>query len=109
MWWSMGAGLVPVPFLDLIAISGVQLKMLAAISKIYDVPFVASRGKSVLAALMGSIVPGSLSCSLAGSAIKAIPGVGALAGAPAMALFSGGAAWALGKVFIQHFESAGTF
>jgi uncharacterized protein (DUF697 family) len=109
MWWSMGAGLVPVPFLDLIAISGVQLKMLAAISKIYDVPFEESRGKSVLAALMGSIVPGSLSCGLVGSAIKAIPGVGALAGAPAMALFSGGAAWALGKVFIQHFESGGTF
>ena len=38
MWWSMGAGLVPVPVLDLAAVSGVQLKMLAEISRIYDVP-----------------------------------------------------------------------
>ena len=63
----------------------------------------------MLAALMGSVVPGSLSCGLVGSAVKAIPGVGALAGAPTMALFSGGATWALGKVFIQHFEAGGTF
>jgi uncharacterized protein (DUF697 family) len=109
MWWSMGAGLVPVPILDLVAVSGVQLKMLADISKIYEVPFHESRVKAVIGSLLGFIVPQSLSCGLVGSAIKAIPGVGALAGAPAMALFSGASAWALGNVFIQHFESGGTF
>jgi uncharacterized protein (DUF697 family) len=41
--------------------------------------------------------------------LKLIPVVGLLAGLPAMALFCGGYAWALGNVFIQHFESGGTF
>ncbi len=109
MWWSMGAGLVPVPFLDLVAVSGVQLKMLAEVSKVYNIPFQESRVKAVIGSLLGFIVPQSLACGVVGSAIKAIPGVGAIAGAPAMALFAGGAAWALGKVFIQHFESGGTF
>jgi uncharacterized protein (DUF697 family) len=109
MWWSMGAGLVPVPFLDLIAVSGVQLKMLADVSKIYDVPFEESRVKAVIGALLGFIVPQSLTCGMVGSLIKFLPGIGALAGAPAMAAFSGGSAWALGQVFIQHFECGGTF
>jgi hypothetical protein len=41
--------------------------------------------------------------------MKAMPGLGTVAGASTMVLFSGAAAWALGKVFIQHFESGGTF
>jgi uncharacterized protein (DUF697 family) len=108
VWWSMGAGLVPIPILDLVAVSGAQLKMLAELSKIYGVPFEESRVKSVIGALLGFIVPQSVTCGLVGSLIKVIPGVG-LAGYPAMALFSGAAAWALGHVFIQHFESGGTF
>jgi len=109
MWWSMGAGLIPVPFLDFAAVSGVQLKMLADISKIYGVPFKESSVKAVIGSLLGFIVPQSLTCGVVGSAIKIIPGIGTLAGAPAMALFSGAACWALGNVFIQHFESGGTF
>jgi uncharacterized protein (DUF697 family) len=109
MWWSMGAGLIPVPIVDLAAVSGVQLKMLAAISKIYEVKYQENVGKAVIASLGGFMVPHALSYGVVGSLLKAVPVVGALAGAPAMALFSGASAWALGKVFIQHFESGGTF
>jgi len=44
-----------------------------------------------------------------GSALKAVPIVGALAGAPAMAAFTAAYTWAVGNVFVQHFESGGTF
>ncbi len=109
MWWSMGAGLIPVPFVDLVAVSGVQLKMLAEISKIYGVQFQESRGKAVVGALIGYIVPSAMSFGAVGSLLKAVPLVGALVGTPSMVLFCGASAWALGKVFIQHFESGGTF
>jgi uncharacterized protein (DUF697 family) len=105
----MGAGLVPVPVLDLAAVSGVQLKMISEISKIYGVPFHESRGKAAIGALIGFALPHVFTVGLLGSAVKALPLVGALAGAPTMALLSGAAAYALGKVFIQHFESGGTF
>ena len=108
VWWSMGAGLVPVPILDLVAVSGVQLKMLSVISKTYDIPFQESRVKAVIGSLLGFIVPETLACGV-GSAMKAMPGLGTVAGVSTMVLFSGAAAWALGKVFIQHFESGGTF
>ena len=109
MWWSMGAGLVPIPLLDLAAVSAVQLKMVSAISKIYGVQFHENRGKAIIAALGGCIVPHTLSFGVFGSLLKAVPLIGTLAGAPAMAAFSAASAWALGKVFIQHFESGGTF
>lgn len=109
MWWSMGAGLIPIPFVDLAAVSGVQLKMLAEISKIYGVEFQENRGKSIVAALLGYVVPGTMSFGAIGSVLKAVPVVGALVGAPTMVLFCGASAWAVGKVFVQHFESGGTF
>jgi uncharacterized protein (DUF697 family) len=109
MWWSMGAGLIPVPFVDLVAVSGVQLKMLAEISKIYGVEFQESRGKALVASLIGYIVPSTMSFGSVGSLLKAIPLVGPLVGAPSMVLFCGASTWAMGKVFIQHFESGGTF
>jgi len=109
MWWTMGAGLVPVPILDLVAVSGVQLKMLAEISKIYDIPFEKNRGKAVVGSLVGFVVPHSLSYGVVFSLLKTLPLLGSLAGASSMVLFSGASAWALGKVFIQHFEAGGTF
>jgi len=109
MWWSMGAGLIPVPFLDLAAVSGVQLKMLADLSEIYEVPFQKSRVKAVVGSLIGSVVPTAVSYGTFGSLCKTVPVVGTVAGTTTMVLFSGASAWALGKVFIQHFESGGTF
>jgi uncharacterized protein (DUF697 family) len=109
MWWSMGAGLIPVPFVDLVAVSGVQLKMLSDLAKIYGVEFQENRGKAIVGSLMAYVVPSTVSFGSVGSLIKAIPLVGTLIGAPTMVLFCGASAWALGKVFIQHFESGGTF
>ena len=109
MLWSTGAGLIPVPFLDWAAVSGVQLRMVSELSKIYDVPFKESCGKAAIGSLAGFVLPHAMAFGWLGSMLKAVPGVGSLAGAPAMALFSGAYAWALGNVFIQHFESGGTF
>jgi uncharacterized protein (DUF697 family) len=109
MWWSMGAGLIPFPWIDVAAVSGVELKMVAAISKIYGVPFHANSDKALIGSLVGSLVPGAISYGAAIGALKAVPVVGFVVGGTAMATISAATAWALGKVFIQHFESGGTF
>jgi uncharacterized protein (DUF697 family) len=109
MWWSMGAGLIPVPFVDLAAVSGVQLKMLKDLSDIYEIKFSENKGKSIVSALLGSIVPNSLSSGSLGSLLKMVPFVGTVLGGISMSLFSGASTYAIGKVFIQHFEAGGTF
>jgi uncharacterized protein (DUF697 family) len=109
MWWSMGAGLIPFTALDVAAVTLVQLKMLAELSRIYGVEFRSTRGKAVVGSLIGSLVPGAFAYGVGYSVMKSVPVVGFLLGTPTMVLFSGASAWALGKVFIQHFESGGTF
>ena len=109
MWLSGGAGLIPFHYLDWAAVSGLQLKMLADISKIYGVPFSENAGKAAIGSLAGFVVPHAAAFGTIGCLLKAIPGLNVLAGGPAMAVFSGAYAWALGNVFIQHFESGGTF
>ena len=109
LWWSSGAGLIPVPFVDLVAVSGVQLNMLAEIAKIYGQDFQKCRAQLVIASLIGYIVPSILSFGSLGLILKAVPGVGMLIGAPSMVLFCGASTYAVGRVFVQHFESGGTF
>ena len=108
MWGAMGAGLIPFLAVDLLAVSAVQLKMVAAISKIYGVPFVANCGKAVIGSLFGSLAPNAGGGFAASAIFKTIPLINLFGGA-VMALLSGAATWALGKVFIQHFESGGSF
>jgi uncharacterized protein (DUF697 family) len=58
MSWSMIAGLIPLAFVDMAAVAGVQMKMLAEIAKIYGVEFRRSCGKAGGGSLIGSVVPG---------------------------------------------------
>ena len=109
MWLSGGAGLIPIHYLDWAAVSGLQLKMLAEISRIYEVPFQENIGKAVIGSMAGFIVPHAASVGTIGSLLKAIPGLGSVAGAPLTAAFAVAYAWALGNMFILHFESGGTF
>jgi uncharacterized protein (DUF697 family) len=109
--WSGAAGLIPVPIVDVAAVGGVQIQMLRRLSEIYDVPFTENRGKSIIASLAGSLIPASTATTTAmgvGSLMKGLPGIGTAIGALSMPVFSAGATYVIGKVFIQHFASGGT-
>jgi len=99
----IGAGatplLLPLPFIDLAVVAGVQLNMLRSLAKIYERPFSEELAKKLLGALVGTSVPAA-----AVGLLRAIPVVGQLGAAV------GGAAstHAIGEVFVQHFESGGT-
>ena len=109
MWVSAGAGMIPVPWADLAAVAAVQMKLLAALSKIYGIPFKASVGKSAIASMVGFVLPHAISFGAVGCLLKFIPVVGALPGAAWQGIFCSAYTWAIGNVFIQHFESGGTF
>lgn len=106
--WSMGVGLVPIPLVDFLVVTGIQLNMLYGMCKVYEVKFSRDVGKNIIAALIGGILPSSSARSLVGL-VKMVPLVGSTVGAVTMPITSGASTYALGKVFIQHFESGGTF
>lgn len=105
---SIVPSLIPIPLVDLAAVTAIQLKMLQSLATIYGVPFKQEFGKSAITALLGGTVALS-TARVMSSAVKAIPVVGTLVGAATMPAVNGGTTYAVGKVFIQHFESGGTF
>ncbi len=105
--WSGVAGLVPLPVVDVVAVGGLQIQMLRRLSQIYNVEFSENRGKALIAALAGSMIPATSGIGAA-STLKFVPVVGTLAAAFIMPVLSAGATYAIGKAFIQHFESGGT-
>jgi uncharacterized protein (DUF697 family) len=107
LWWAAGAGLIPIPYLDLGSVIGVQIKMLSDLSKYYGVEFSQNAGKSIIAALIGGLSTEGLSKNFVISSLKTIPFIGILFNLSYPA-FSVGVTYAVGKVFIQHFESGGT-
>jgi uncharacterized protein (DUF697 family) len=107
--WSAGAGIVPVPIVDMLLVMGVQVQMLRKLSDHYDIPFAEHTAKNLVAALLGGLVPEALTLGAVGQALRAVPGVGPVLGFLTMPTFSAAATWAVGRVFIQHFESGGTF
>ena len=105
---AMGVGLIPLPLVDMVGITGVQLNMLRKLSNTYEVPFTEHKVKNILASLVGggAILPlGETLFSM----VKLIPIAGQAIGAVTMPVTAGAVTYAVGKVFHQHFASGGTF
>jgi len=105
--WSGVAGLLPFPVVDVVAIGGLQLQMVRRLSQVYGVDFSENNGKAIIASLAGSLIP-STSGIGAASTLKFVPVIGTLTAGLVMPALSAGATYAIGKAFIQHFESGGT-
>ena len=105
---SMGVGLIPFPLVDMVALFGIQLDLIKKLSAEYNVPFKQDCAKSIISALVGGFLPASLGRVVA-SLLKFIPIIGQTTGAVTMPVVSGAATYAIHKVFVQHFESGGTF
>jgi uncharacterized protein (DUF697 family) len=105
--WSGVGGLIPLPFVDVLAVGGLQLQMLRRLSQLYDVQFSENRGKALIASIAGTMIPVTSGMGAA-SALKGVPILGMIASAFVMPVLSAGATYAIGKAFVQHFESGGT-
>ena len=103
----MGASMVPIPLFDLVVLSSMQIKMLYNLTKLYDVPFLRNIGKSSIASLLGGVMPTSAAMTLS-SLAKVVPGLGTAAGIVSISILGGATTYAIGSVFMQHFESGGT-
>ncbi len=100
MLYAAGLGLIPIPIVDAAGILGVQVLMLRDVARLYGVSFKEQRVKSFIGSLVGSL--GAM------GVVKAIPGIGSLLGGATVSLTAAAATYAIGKVFVQHFDQGGT-
>ena len=106
--WSAAAAVVPLPYIDILALGTVQVKMVRDLAKVYGLDAESETLKGVVSALLGSIAPAAISGGLLGSAIKIVPVGGTIIGSAGLAAFGSAATYAIGKVFVAHFEKGGT-
>lgn len=105
--WAVGAGALPFPGADFAALVAVQLAMLSKLAAHYEVPFRKSATQSVVVSLLGDVLGSTLSGGLV-SLAKMVPVVGTVVGVVALPAIAGAVTYALGRVFISHFEAGGT-
>ena len=106
---ALGAGLVPSPLVDSVAITAMEVKMIADLGRIYEFPvphkLVALKVLISLASSVGMIYLAIKFNSL----VKLAPGVGHALHTSVMVVSSGAAVYAVGKIFQEYYESGGFF
>jgi uncharacterized protein (DUF697 family) len=107
--WSVGAGVIPLPILDAAATAAVQIRMLKQLSDLYEVPFREDRIKNICSGLVAGLGSPVLGATVGMSALKFVPVLGPFVALLAMPASSAAFTYAVGKVFVQHFASGGTF
>lgn len=107
VYGSAALGMAPIPLLDLVGLYAIQLDLVRALAKKYGVPFSADRVKTLISALVGSVLPVSL-VPIVASLAKLIPVIGWTTSASSMSLVGGASTYALGRVFARHFATGGS-
>jgi len=102
------AGLIPAPILDLASISAIQANMIKEISNHYGVEFKENLCRNIIGALVTGTGAVALGTGVAVSLMKSIPVLGTIGGMFTMPIIAGASTYALGKIFIEHFEKGGT-
>lgn len=102
MYLAVGAGLIPVPVVDFVAVGGIQLDMIKKLADLYNVDFKKNQVKAIISALTGAGV-----ARLAAGMTKIIPVIGSILGGVTMSVLSGASTYAIGEVFKNHFSSGG--
>ncbi len=82
--------------------------MAKEISELYGVTFCENAARNIIGALVGTVGGGVLTRLTVVSLIKTLPFAGALiGGVVALPVIAGAATYALGRVFVRHYENGG--
>jgi uncharacterized protein (DUF697 family) len=108
VYWAMGAGMLPLPLFDLLAITGVQIKMLREISLLYDVSFSENMARKAVMSLLAGVGGVGLGGMIGASLTKLVPFIGVPLGIASVPIVSGMLTHAVGRIFVMHFEAGGS-
>ena len=97
---SVAAAAIPIPVIDLIAVTAVQLSLLRKLGRLYGARVGIGAQGAVAVGLLGAALPRA-----AASALKFLPGIGWVGGTFAQAALSGAATWALANALRDRLET----
>jgi uncharacterized protein (DUF697 family) len=107
--YALGAAslaLLPFPLVDQVALFVLDVKMVHELCRLYDVSFKSNIARALIGSLLSGLT-GSLMGQGLSTVAKTLPILGTLS-AGSFAVSSASITYALGTVFIKHFEADGT-
>ena len=103
MLGALGVGIIPLPVVDFLGVTALQLKLVSKLSKIYGVEYSSRDARTLITSLIGGAAPAMAAMPVASFA-RMIPVVGWSLGGATMSILSGASTYAVGHIFIDHFE-----
>ena len=108
IYWAMGAGLLPFPVFDLVAVTTVQLKQMRQLSVLYDVPFREGIARKAVLSLLVGVGGLSIGGIIGVSLFRFVPVIGQALGTVSVPVVSGMLTRAIGRTYVMHLEAGGT-
>ena len=105
---SGGAALIPIPIVDVTALAGMHIALIKQLSDLYAVEFSEHTARNIIIAILGSIIPGSVSSLVGNQVLRLLPLPTRILSVLGLAAFSAAVAYVIGRMFIRHFEAGGT-
>ncbi len=94
--WAIGVSSIPLPFIDVVGVTAIQIDMMRQLSRLYQVNFDDHRGKAFITALISSLTAGSLAAGgrILGERGRAVSWVSTI-------IFQGAVTYALGQLYLS--------
>lgn len=107
--YATGAGLIPLPLIDLAALAAMQVRLVNELGRLYQVPDLnTARSKAIIHGLFKNMGVTALAAGGIGSLAKMVPLLGSLVGVATMPVLAGAFTYATGITFMRHFNDCGT-
>jgi uncharacterized protein (DUF697 family) len=97
-------GLLPLPIVNIGAVTAANLRMVRQLSELYQVPFQRDRARAMIVSLIAGAVPTGFGFATSSTLMLIVPG-GALFGLGVSAITAGALTRAIGQVFLESFET----
>lgn len=105
--YSAMGGFIPLPIVNVAAVTAVTVRMVRTLSKLYDEPFERNRAHAIVIGLMGGVMPTGLATVATSTIGYFIPGYN-LIGLAVSSVTASAYARSIGRMIIDHFESGAT-
>lgn len=106
--YASAVGLIPIPLVDIAAMTAVRVNMVAELAAHYGLDFDRQFAKSLVASIVAAISGRVVAFRVARQLLRAVPSIGTAARLIVEPMSAYGATWTVGQLFDQHFAKGGT-
>lgn len=106
--YASAVGLIPIPLVDIAAMTAVRVSMVAELASHYGLDFDRQFAKSLVVSIVAAVGGRIVAFRVARQLLRAVPAIGTAARLVVEPMSAYGTTWTVGQLFDQHFANGGT-